>query len=129
MRIRVRYLENVPKRLYGDSLRLSQILNNLLSNAVKFTQSGEVILIISRIEENIFRFEVKDTGIGLKREEQKKIFNAFSQADGSTTRDYGGDRGLGFGPIILKTKVWLGSFNWEGSELLGWKKVKELLGW
>ncbi len=71
-----------PKRLYGDSLRLSQILNNLLSNAVKFTQSGEVILIISRIEENIFRFEVKDTGIGLKREEQKKIFNAFSQADG-----------------------------------------------
>ncbi len=70
----------------GDSLRLSQILNNLLSNAVKFTQSGEVILIISRIEENIFRFEVKDTGIGLKREEQKKIFNAFSQADGSTTR-------------------------------------------
>ncbi|NPA61860.1 MAG: response regulator [Epsilonproteobacteria bacterium] len=102
LRIRVRYLENVPKRLYGDSLRLSQILNNLLSNAVKFTQSGEVILIISRIEENIFRFEVKDTGIGLKREEQKKIFNAFSQADGSTTRDYGG---TGLGLTISKQLV------------------------
>jgi len=130
LRIRVKYSKDVPKSLYGDSLRLSQILNNLLSNAVKFTQKGEISLTISKIEGNIFRFEVKDTGIGLKEEEQKKIFKAFSQADGSTTRDYGG---TGLGLTISKQlvelmggKIWVESEYGKGSNFIFELELKEV---
>ena len=84
--------------LSGDPLRLGQILVNLLSNAVKFTQSGEIELGCEDVGERDHRitlkFWVRDTGIGISREQQASLFDAFSQADGSTTRRYGGT-GLG----------------------------------
>ncbi len=90
---------NVPKYVFTDSIRLRQILVNLLSNAVKFTQRGEVSLMIESLkkvneEEYLLRFAVKDTGIGIEKDYQGKIFSAFSQGDNSTTRRFGGT-GLG----------------------------------
>ncbi|MCH9740693.1 MAG: response regulator [Epsilonproteobacteria bacterium] len=119
LKLAVHYEEGVPKKLYGDSLRVSQVLTNLLNNAVKFTQKGEVNLHIAQVAENRFRFEVHDTGVGLSAEEQKKLFNAFVQADGSTTRKYGG---TGLGLTISKQlvelmngKIWLESTYGVGS--------------
>ena len=84
--------------LKGDPLRLGQVLINLLSNAVKFTQSGEIELGCEDVGERDHRitlqFWVRDTGIGIDSEKQAKLFDAFAQADGSTTRKYGGT-GLG----------------------------------
>lgn len=85
--------------LKGDALRLGQVLINLTSNAIKFTNQGEVMLNISRLDSNDaeiikLRFSVKDTGIGIPKDKQDAIFKAFSQADTSTTRSYGGT-GLG----------------------------------
>lgn len=90
---------NVTAHRYrGDPLRLKQILLNLLSNAIKFTPKGEVVIRLRALEENNgiqkIRFEIKDTGIGITPEQQEGLFNAFSQADMSTTRNYGGT-GLG----------------------------------
>ncbi|WP_052433634.1 response regulator [Sulfurospirillum arsenophilum] len=90
---------NVTAHRYrGDPLRLKQILLNLVANAVKFTPKGEVIIRLKALEENNgiqkIRFEIKDTGIGITPEQIKYLFNAFSQADMSTTRNYGGT-GLG----------------------------------
>ena len=89
---------NVPRTLLGDPLRLGQILTNLTDNAIKFTEQGEVVLTVQVEEEKddqvILRFSVADTGIGLTSAQQKKLFRAFGQADGSTTRRYGGT-GLG----------------------------------
>jgi two-component system, sensor histidine kinase and response regulator len=88
----------VPTRMHGDSLRLRQVLINLLGNALKFTREGEVELRVSALHEAndnvILRFEVRDTGIGIPPEAARRIFDPFSQADGSTTREYGGT-GLG----------------------------------
>ncbi|MBB2487029.1 response regulator [Mitsuaria sp. WAJ17] len=85
--------------LVGDALRLGQVLTNLLSNALKFTHSGEVMLSVQRLDETDsgprhLRFSVRDTGIGIPRDKQAVIFEAFNQADNSTTRSYGGT-GLG----------------------------------
>ena len=90
--------------LMGDALRLGQVLTNLLSNAVKFTPSGEVVLDVQRLDTvpdagpdagpRRLRFSVRDTGIGIAPEKQGAIFEAFNQADNSTTRSYGGT-GLG----------------------------------
>ncbi|WP_143961531.1 response regulator [Litoribacter populi] len=89
---------DVPRFIHTDEVRIRQVLINLLSNAVKFTEVGEVELKIEVIEyeeeECTLRFLVRDTGIGIKREMQEKIFEAFSQEDGSTTKKYGGT-GLG----------------------------------
>jgi two-component system, sensor histidine kinase and response regulator len=84
---------DVPAGLKGDALRLRQVLVNLVSNAIKFTEEGEVVLSVSRTAECI-RWSVRDTGIGIPPEKQKSIFDAFSQADGSTTRRFAGT-GLG----------------------------------
>jgi Amt family ammonium transporter len=84
--------------LHGDSLRLRQVLSNLLSNSIKFTAQGNVSLYVINHEETadhiLLTFIVTDTGIGIEPEAQAHIFEAFSQADGSTTRKYGGT-GLG----------------------------------
>ncbi len=87
--------DDVPAALHGDPIRLRQILSNLVSNAIKFTERGEVEIGISASEDGSgVRFEVRDTGIGLDPRARKRIFEAFHQADGSTTRKYGGT-GLG----------------------------------
>lgn len=90
--------ENIPATMIGDPLRLSQILNNLLSNAIKFTKAGEVVLFIEpgyQDKENIrLNFSIRDTGIGIEPAKINTLFKAFSQADISTTREYGGT-GLG----------------------------------
>lgn len=89
---------DLPSNYFGDPLRLSQVLINLLSNAIKFTSQGSVILgvksIISAEGKQKLRLSVEDTGIGIPREKQNLIFEAFSQADGSTSRNFGGS-GLG----------------------------------
>jgi diguanylate cyclase (GGDEF)-like protein len=90
--------ENVPRVLQGDVARIRQILVNLVGNAIKFTEQGEVsieIRVIEKLTEKLLlHFEVRDTGVGIPIEAQKRIFEAFSQADNSTTRKYGGT-GLG----------------------------------
>jgi PAS domain S-box-containing protein len=89
---------HVPTVLIGDPLRLGQILINLTNNAVKFTEQGEIVVDIGLRERNgneaLVEFAVRDTGIGMTREQQGKLFQSFSQADTSTTRKYGGT-GLG----------------------------------
>lgn len=88
----------VPHLLKGDSNRIRQVLINLAGNAIKFTETGEVNIDIALValKNNIAQvaFSVKDTGIGISPEAQKRVFEAFTQADGSTTRQYGGT-GLG----------------------------------
>ncbi len=88
----------VPDRLIGDPLRLGQVLINLVSNAIKFTEQGEVILKVALDQAEswrvLLRFSVQDTGIGIEPRDIERLFGAFTQLDGSTTRRYGGS-GLG----------------------------------
>lgn len=117
--------EDVPQKIKGDETRLRQILINLLSNAIKFTNNGEVSLQVSTHDidpENGFvelEFEVRDTGIGMSRDQISQLFKPFSQGDSSTTRKYGG---TGLGLAICKRlseamegKVWATSLPGEGS--------------
>ena len=105
---------NLSKYFNGDSLRISQVLINLLSNAIKFTNKGSVSLNIEKIKTNRVRFIVKDTGIGLTLKEQEKLFQSFSQADGSISRKYGG---TGLGLSISKQLIELmGGKIWVESE-------------
>ena len=97
---------DAPVHLVGDPLRLGQVLTNLGNNAVKFTEKGEVVIRTELVEQKDqqiqLRFTVKDSGIGLTQEQQGKLFQAFSQADASTTRKYGG---TGLGLTISKRLV------------------------
>lgn len=90
----------------GDPVRLRQILGNLLVNAIKFTELGEISIHVKRLGETAaqhrLRFEVRDTGIGVDTSQQQRLFNAFTQADASTTRLYGG---TGLGLAICKRIV------------------------
>jgi signal transduction histidine kinase/CheY-like chemotaxis protein len=96
---------HLPQFVFTDPLRLKQIITNLLSNAVKFTESGEIDFSVKinpvSVDEAIFRFSVSDTGIGISEEQKSRLFKAFSQADNSTTRKYGGT-GLG---LIISDKI------------------------
>ncbi|MDX8396793.1 MAG: response regulator [Mariprofundaceae bacterium] len=97
---------NLEMSLVGDPLRLGQILINLTNNALKFTEAGEITIYINELEQtedNVkLSFRVQDTGIGMTKEQCGKLFQAFSQADGSTTRKYGG---TGLGLTISKRLV------------------------
>ncbi|WP_322550866.1 PAS domain S-box protein [Flavobacterium psychraquaticum] len=90
--------KNVHCAIWTDEIRLKQILQNLLSNAIKFTLEGQIELEVSSItinkRESKIKFSIKDTGIGIKKENKEKILEAFTQEDNSTTRNYGGT-GLG----------------------------------
>ncbi len=115
--------DNIPHQLLGDSFRLRQVLSNLIGNAIKFTHKGRIDVIVRKLEEsnNEVRIEwlVKDTGIGLSSDNLVTIFNSFSQADSSTTRQYGGT-GLGLSICKglvenMKGEIWAESKEGEGS--------------
>jgi CheY-like chemotaxis protein len=116
-------LPDLPARLVGDPGRLRQILLNLVGNGIKFTERGEVDLrveIESQGEDwTTLHFSVNDTGIGIPREKQQRIFGAFMQADSSTTRKYGGT-GLGLAISsrlvkLMEGRIWLESESNKGS--------------
>jgi len=126
----ISYDKNIEKIIYSDSLRISQILTNLLSNAVKFTHNGEIGIYISKNKNGIYRFEVKDTGIGLTKEQQDNLFKSFSQADGSTTRQYGGT-GLGLSISkqlieLMGGKIWVESKQNIGSSFIFELQLQEV---
>jgi signal transduction histidine kinase/DNA-binding response OmpR family regulator/HPt (histidine-containing phosphotransfer) domain-containing protein len=117
---------DVPARVCGDVDRLRQVLINLTNNAIKFTDEGEVVVAarmeISSDSEPLVRFEVRDTGLGIAREQQDRLFKSFSQLDSSNTRKYGGT-GLGLaiskqlvelmgGTVGLQSEVGKGSTFW-----------------
>ena len=93
LRLVVERLPGTPASIYGDADKIRQILKNFVSNALKFTDGGEVCL-IARPEPRAIELAVRDTGIGIPQDKQAHIFEAFQQADGSTSRRYGGT-GLG----------------------------------
>ncbi len=107
---------------FGDPNRLGQILINLGNNAIKFTSSGKVSIYIENQNNGSLRFKIKDTGIGISEDEQKKLFQPFSQADESTTRKYGGT-GLGLSISkqlieLMNGKIWINSQPNIGSEFI-----------
>lgn len=115
---------NIPNNILGDSLRLKQVLLNLLTNAIKFTDKGKIELRVETISvyennKQLLRFSVIDTGIGIDFKNQKKIFEAFTQEDSTTTRKFGGS-GLGL-PIsnkilnLMDSKLQLESIFGKGS--------------
>ena len=114
----------IPSDLIGDNLRLAQVLNNFLGNAIKFTHEGSITLEIKKIYEDKksirLSFAIIDTGIGISKENEDKLFKSFSQADSSTTKKYGGT-GLGLAISkqlieLMDGKVFFNSVEGVGSE-------------
>ncbi len=113
----------VPERVHGDPTRLRQVLNNLVGNALKFTEAGEVIVQVSAGSHDAgsieVHFTVRDTGVGIALDKQQVIFESFSQADGSTSRKYGGT-GLGLTISsrlvgLMGGRIWVESAAGQGS--------------
>ncbi|HNX52483.1 MAG TPA: ATP-binding protein [Pontiellaceae bacterium] len=98
LRLEFHYPEDVPSRLVGDEVRIRQVLTNLVGNAIKFTERGGVFVDVKKIAQSVtavtLQISVRDTGIGIAPEQQKVVFEKFTQADLSTTRKFGGT-GLG----------------------------------
>ena len=118
----IEYDDTLPMYLYGDNIKLLQVLTNLLANAIKFTPSGTIVLHVEYLQNNLFRFRVKDNGIGIQQSKIKDIFASFTQADSNTTRRYGG---TGLGLAISKElvelmggKIWVHSEVNVGSEFI-----------
>jgi len=103
---------NVPRYVLGDATRLRQALINLIGNAIKFTERGQVFVGVSVNHGDELRFVVQDTGIGIPRDKLQSIFDAFTQADGSTTRCYGGT-GLGLAIASKLTQMMGGRLDVE----------------
>jgi signal transduction histidine kinase len=115
---------SVPTSVVGDPTRLRQILINLVGNALKFTERGEVVVEARKETERddctTFHFSVRDTGIGIPNDKQQLIFDAFSQADSSSTRKFGGT-GLGLTISnrlvnLMGGRIWVESKLGRGSE-------------
>ena len=115
--------KDVPNNIFGDRLRLSQIILNLCSNAIKFTDYGSITLQVAKIKQSAtsikVHFTVIDTGIGLTDEQQQKLFKTYSQADSSITRKYGGT-GLGLSIskklcLMMNGELWVESQIGKGS--------------
>ena len=123
LQIHRRMHPGVPEQLKGDPTRLRQVLTNLVGNAVKFTEQGQIEVAVELLSENDeaveVRFDVSDTGLGIPRDKQELIFEPFTQADGSTTRRFGGT-GLGL-PIcsqlvqLMEGRIWVDSDVGRGS--------------
>ena len=120
---RIRIDDTIPDRLVGDPHRLRQVLMNLLGNAIKFTADGEIELTVTMTaaaaQDLTLEFSVRDTGIGIPPDKQQIIFEAFRQADGSTTRKYGGT-GLGLAICsrlveMMDGRIWVESGPHAGS--------------
>lgn len=114
---------DIPCKLKGDPLRLGQVITNLVSNAVKFTANGEIKVDVCKEKQAdkfiCLKFSVADTGIGISKENQQKIFEAFTQSDNSITRQYGGT-GLGLAICrnlveMMEGKIWIDSEIDKGS--------------
>jgi len=124
IQIIIKIKQDVPRHLVGDPLRLGQILQNLSNNALKFSNIGDTLAIHISVKEEqdentILLFSVEDTGIGMNKEQQDKLFQPFTQADSSTTRQYGG---TGLGLIIcqkltqmMRGNIWVESEQGVGS--------------
>ncbi|MEJ6663383.1 MAG: response regulator [Flavobacteriaceae bacterium] len=101
--LRLEYDESIPDKIEGDSLKLSQIFINLIGNSLKFTQNGDVVVRVSKINEKdnkvTLRFEIEDNGVGISKKKQKSIFESFSQASLQINRKFGG---TGLGLSIVK---------------------------
>jgi len=115
--------DDLPEFYLGDANRIKQVILNLVNNAIKFSQGGTVELSVSfkPLENDIYsiRFTIKDNGIGIAAEDQKKLFKSFSQVDPSITRQYGGT-GLGLAICsqltqLMKGKIWFDSMKGSGS--------------
>ena len=112
--------EDIPDIVTGDPTRLRQVLTNLVGNALKFTHEGSITVKITRVEDSeMIQFSVSDTGIGMSVKQLEKVFEAFSQADSSTNRRFGG---TGLGTTIskeivelMKGKMWVDSVQGQGS--------------
>ncbi len=115
--------DDVPDALMGDRSRLRQIIVNLAGNAIKFTERGEIVLQVKRLERHDdsveLQFSVRDTGLGISEDKLSKIFDVFEQADSSTTRQFGGT-GLGLSissslVALMQGRLWVESQPGEGS--------------
>lgn len=114
---------DAPEAVKGDPGRIRQILTNLVSNSIKFTERGEIFVSVEELsrgpETSVLRLAVRDTGIGISADKQPKIFESFSQADGSMTRKYGGT-GLGLAICsrlveMMSGRIWVESQSGQGS--------------
>ncbi|MDX1461691.1 MAG: ATP-binding protein [Marinirhabdus sp.] len=122
--LRLEYDETIPDKLVGDPLKLSQVLINLIGNSVKFTQNGEVVIRVSKLEQNAnkvkLHFEIEDNGVGISKKKQKSIFETFSQASLQINRKFGGT-GLGLSIVknlleLMGSKIHLESQLGKGSK-------------
>ncbi|MGK0387263.1 MAG: CheY-like chemotaxis protein/nitrogen-specific signal transduction histidine kinase [Patiriisocius sp.] len=122
--LKFEYDDSIPEKLSGDPLKLSQILINLIGNSVKFTQNGEVVVRVRKIDQHNrsikLNFEIQDNGVGISKKKQKTIFETFSQGSLQINRKFGGT-GLGLSIVknlleLMNSKIQLESQLGEGSK-------------